>query len=206
MARNFKSEITKNNVSTFLRFFHECYKHGVEDASNVEDQEIREVYIDVMQTTPIFSKIGMEHDIKWNEWGIELLMYSRNLNKRDGNIIRNLIYSVKEYNKGYKCVFLRLCMAFYVKGVRDFNAYPLHQGMEYFLSTDKMFRWKRGFNEDIPLKLMDIFEDVHILTYELMRADMEARVKKIKGHTKSISALSYNTFLTIMNVSMIGDE
>lgn len=205
METDFVSAINERNARRLLRLFHECYKHGVEDASRVYDEEKRKVYVGAMETSHTYMKVGQDYEIKWKEWIVELLMYCRNMNRMDVNIVRDYLYDIKEY-KGYKAIPLRVSMDFYVRGVKAFNDYPAYQGMELFLAENKAYRWQKGFYQTIPLSYIDFFEDMHMMVYDRMHTDMEMISNKDKGYGMAFKHKDYDTFLMIMNVATAPDR
>lgn len=205
METDFASAINKKNARRLLLLFHECYKHGVEDASRVYDEEKRKAYVGAMETSHIYMKVGQDYEIKWKEWVVELLMYSRNLGRADVDVLRDYLYDIKAY-KGYEAIPLRISMDFYVRGVKAFNDYPVYQGMELFLADNRSFRWQKEFYKGMPLSYIELFEDMHMMAYDRMHTDIEMISNKDKGHGMAFKHKDYDTFLIAMNVSAAPDR
>ena len=183
-------------LSRFAFLFYECYKHGVEDASRVSDDNRCAEYVDRMCSTHVYRLVGQDYDMTWKEWRIRMVVYSSTLSARKEQARRYLM-GVDRYGF-YAAVALRAGMEFYVQGVRDFTNYPVYAGLELFLADKHMRRWAKGFEHSLYRKLNDILEEMTMLLYDRVRYDAKVVDEEREGRSFAMTTNTYNLFIEIM--------
>lgn len=192
----FSSEITESNARALLYLFYECYRHGVEDASNVNDENKCREYIEAMRRTHEYRLVGHDYEMTWKEWRIRLVMYaSRMKGKRE--MVRKVLLGIDRYGV-YYAVTLRAAMEFYVDGVKDFTEYPRYEGLESFFNDTHLRKWQKGFQYALYRNTYNLLEDMTALVYDRVRYDKKISEKKRTGYIIAMTDRTYNLFVELM--------
>lgn len=190
---SYASRINKTSANALLRLMYDCYRHGVEDASKVCDENACRDYVRRMRSSHVFRVVTQDYDITWKEWRMRLVVYSQNLTKcRD--LMRRFLLDIDAYGNYYS-VSLRACMDFYVKGVEDFCEYPVHTDLELFLADRHFSRWQKGFRYEVYRCLDNVLDDMQTLLYERLHIDEAVDVEKGDGCRLAMTGRTYNAFI-----------
>lgn len=190
---SYESRINRNNARLLLRLMYDCYRHGVEDASKVNDENACRGYVGRMRRSHVFRLVTQGFDISWKEWRMNLVVYSQNLSTgRD--MMRRYLLDIDGYG-AYYSVALRACMDFYVCGVEDFCEYPVHTDLELFFADRHYSKWKKGFRYDVYRDADDVLDDMQTIVYGRMHADEALAAERGEGYRLAMTNRTYNAFI-----------
>ena len=200
--RDYRSRINASTTRALLYLFYDCYRHGVEDASKVCDENYCKDYVEKMKSSHVFRLVNHDYEMSWKEWRMRMVVYSSNLTSRR-DLIRRFLLGIESYGRYYS-VCLRVAMDFYVKGVEDFSNYPVYTSLELFLADKHFSLWKKGFEYDVYRNIEKVLEDTQLLVYDRIRNDLNLIKKKSNGYKIESTECEYNWLVEAILFSVYG--
>lgn len=193
MSRSeFVSRVCKNNGRSLLYMFYECYRHGVVDAAELDDENQCREYVRFMRSAHIYKILGMDYELHWKEWRIRMMLYIERIPYRER--LRKFLIDIDSYGTYYS-VALRAGMDFYVLGADDFLKYPVSTMIEQFRYETHYRRWQKGFEMTVYRNAGKLNTDLQILLFDRARYDMEIVVNNAKGADLAMTQTTYLTFM-----------
>lgn len=155
--------INRRTARQTFRFFDACYRQGVLDAYNIDDEEKCKDFVNRMKSPKKFSLLYVDYDMTWQEWRAILFRWC--ITERLIIFADEVLNRIKTYS-GYLSVFLPIAMDFYCKGILDFVAYPNPTKIVKFKSTKRIY-WKTF----TKISAMEFVSDVQLFSFERIRID-----------------------------------
>jgi hypothetical protein len=164
-----KSPITRRSAPEIIRLLDFCYKRGVVDACEVEDDIAVEEWYRSMIGSGHYGLVCMEEEeCDWKRWRFFLLRWCRE--NRLSSLGYDYIDSIRKPS-GFWYLIIPMTMRFYLLGVKEWVDYPNPLGMALFKSKIKV-RWPK----DSTIKNMrndDYISLIQEFIYELRKSPME---------------------------------
>lgn len=173
-----KSPITRRSAPEIIRLLDFCYKRGVVDACEVEDDIAVEEWYRSMIGSGHYGLVCMEEEeCDWKRWRFFLLRWCRE--NRLSSLGYNYIDGIRKPT-GFLYLIIPMTMLFYLLGVKEWLDYPNPLGMAIFKSKVRM-RWPK----DSLIKNMkndDYISIIQEFIYKLRKNPM-VEMKKIQPST-----------------------
>lgn len=192
MPHDYRSKITTGTTTMLLQLFYLCYKQGVSDASDVNDNNLCKDFVNRMQDGHRFQIVGKDYFIDWVEWRSIVAMWASRISMRQ---IANRYFSEIRTYQHYDAVPLRICMDCYVMGVEDFTKFPERIGLEVFLFNDTFNRWRKAWEREPKRKIEHFNDEVVLLINERRRKDECLRSENHEDKRFTMKMGAYKTFL-----------
>lgn len=174
-----KSLITRRTAPEIIRLLDFCYKKGVIDACETEDDyAVQEWYDGVFQNGKYGLLTHIGEDFDWKKWRFFLLRWCRE--NRLSSLGYDYIDTIRQVN-GFSYVLLPMAMRFYLMGVGEWLQYPNEHALELFRRTARR-RWLNT----LPKHMMNMKTDDYIsliqeFVYEFRKHPMPEMSKLSKN-------------------------
>ena len=150
-----------------VRMFDTCFRHGVIDACNIDDDFAVREFVTKHQNAGTFGILGDDLDYDWQMFRFTLYRWARENHMR--RLAEEYIIFVRKTD--YLWPLLPYCMWFYLFGMREWLDYPSKQNMAFFLS-----RTKQHWSPKAPSKsfvMQDYVSYMHEAAYDYRRVPEE---------------------------------
>ena len=166
-----KSSITQSSAREIIRLLDFCYKQGVVDACEVDDNlAVKEWFDDTYKR----GKYGLvpfpDDECDWKRWRFFLLRWCRE--NRLSKIGFEYIDGIRK-PAGFEYLIIPMTMRFYLQGVKEWLEYPNEIGIVLFKS-----KWRQRWTNKVPdtmknMRTDDFISLIQEFIYELKQYPME---------------------------------
>lgn len=166
-----RSHITRKSAPEIIRLLDYCYKRGVVDASEVEDDLAVQDWYDETIDSGKYGLVGSpDEECDWKRWRFFLLRWCRE--NRLSSLGFDYIDGVRRA-RGFEFLIIPMAMRFYLFGVKEWLDYPNPSLIGMFKAKPK-FRW----SPSVPQQMKNMTKDDFIsliqeFIYELRNKPME---------------------------------
>lgn len=168
--------INTSSARGLMALFDACYKMGVEDAIEINDDIQCTEFCDKMYGAEKFGRITLDYEYDWREWKFRLCQMVCTLDKSRTQCLR-FFETLTTYNNYLACA-LPIAMDFYLMGIRDYAKHPFHEGWVKFENTPYTL-W--NYNGSRALKIQDFVRILTNFCYDRIRLDEVAIETKRKN-------------------------
>lgn len=131
--------ITNARCHQIIRLFDYCFKQGVLDASEVDDEFVTNDWLDARRENHDFGLLtDPDGKYDWQRWRFTLLRWCRLAGLR--KLGEEFIDGIRN-KRVFTYVIFPMSMRFYLLGVQEWLWYPNHANIEYFKHNGKI-HWK----------------------------------------------------------------
>lgn len=180
-----------------MLLFDQCYKMGIEDAIDINDDIACNDFVARMYAPMKFGRIVHSYEVDWREWKFMLTqLVHRNVRFRQMGI--KYFDGIVSYGNYLTCA-LPIAMDFYLQGIKDYVKFPRKGNFIRF--RDKCFmRW----GDKLRKATMDDFvRDVTQFCYERTHLESEAyeamMSKDKRERYKGVRGLSRAAFMSFQS-------
>lgn len=178
-----KCLLNRTTAPIILRFFDLCFKQGVIDAKEYQDDQGARDFLKRHKEAWDFGVLGEPDDYDWEMWRFTLYRWGRR--NRFVQFSEGYIYQIMK--KNYLWYFLPYCMRFYLMGIEEWLDYPNPNGMAIFKATSKI-HWKPMPNRLKKISLNDWISYMQEFVYEFRRSPMS------EGEDRVMNPQLFDTF------------
>lgn len=133
-----RSPITRKSAPEIIRLLDYCYKRGVVDASEVEDDIAVQDWYDTIHNSGRYGLVGFpDEEYDWRRWRFFLIRWCRE--NRMSNLGFSYIDTLRKVS-GFWYVIIPMTMRFYTLGVKEWLEYPNELDIELFKAHTRL-RW-----------------------------------------------------------------
>jgi hypothetical protein len=165
-----------------MALFDSCYKMGVKDAIEVNDDIQASEFCEKMYGAEKFGRIIFDYTYDWREWKYRLCQMVCDLGKYRPQCIR-FFETITAYNNYLACV-LPVAMDFYLMGIKDYYKHPFPEGWVRFEHTPYTL-W--NYNGSRALKMQDFVRILTGFCYDRIRLD-EVAIEAKRNRLEKIRA------------------
>ena len=168
--RTVKSHITRKTAPEIIRLLDFCYRRGVVDAAEVEDNMAVESWLSDIHKSGRYGLVGFpEEECDWKRWRFFLLRWCRE--NRLSSLGFDYIDGIRKAS-GYEYLIIPMSMRFYLQGVKEWIEYPNETALIFFKSKPKQ-RWTNKVPETMKnMKKDDFISLIQEFIYELRQYPM----------------------------------
>lgn len=170
-----------------LWLFDDCYKWGVQDAAEVENQALCEEYINKYRAPGVFGRVTYGYTVDWREWTLTLSHQSR-LRSYSGAMSK-YFNMMGRFGANYLSTMIVAAQEIYIQGLIDYNKKPNKTKISVFMDRPKVV-WGHTLQ---PWHPRIMIEDVQMMLYKRLHLEEEFGYKpqlKRKQYLNFISSLS----------------
>ena len=164
-----KSPINRKTAPEIIRLLDFCYKKGVVDAFELEDDGLVRDWYDEIKGSGRYSLVGFEDEkFDWKRWRFFLMRWCRD------NRLKSLGYDVVDNIRkvcGFVYVIIPMSMLFYMDGVRAWLDYPNEIGLALFKQSVRQ-KWEKGWPPTRTVKNDEYILQIQEHIYELRNHPM----------------------------------
>lgn len=159
----FKDPLNRSTAPMIIRLFDLCFRHGVFDASDLEDDFSVREFINKHKDNGTFGILGDDLEYDWQMFRFMIYRWARE------NHMKRLAeeYIIMVRKKDYLWAILPYCMWFYMLGMKEWLEYPSKRAIELFKT-----RTKRHWSPNAPNKIFmlnDYVSYMHEAAYDFRR-------------------------------------
>lgn len=183
-----KSPITRTSAPEIIRLLDYCYKRGVVDAYEVEDDlAVRDWYDDMLHSGR-YGLVGFpDEECDWRRWRFFLLRWCRE--NRLSSLGFNYIDGIRKVT-GFWYVIIPMTMRFYLLGVAEWLEYPNELGLALFKSKIRQ-RWSNKVPSQMKLmRNSDYLSLIQEFIYEFRQHPMKEMADR-KFPSRSLDNFEY---------------
>ncbi len=159
-----RSPLNRTTAPQLIRLFDYCFKQGVIDACNYEDDYfVREWYETKLKSGSYGVLHEPDDDFDWKRWKFTLYRWCRI--GRLGSITDSYVSRVHCFKNTFLFAILPITMRFYLEGIAEWLEYPNPTNTVYFMSNKKI-HWKPVPNHLKIMKTDDFISMVQQFVYE----------------------------------------
>lgn len=175
-----KSPITRKSAPEIIRLLDFCYKRGVIDASEVEDDLAVRDWVDSIHKSGRYGLVGFpDEECDWKRWRFFLLRWCRE--NRLSTLGFEYIDGIRKPT-GFQYIIIPMTMRFYLQGVIEWLEYPNELAMAVFKGRARI-RWTNRVPRNMKnMKTDDYISLIQEYIYELRQYPM-AEMKKLANST-----------------------
>ena len=135
-----RSPLNRTTAPQLIRLFDFCFKQGVIDACNYEDDYYVKEWVESKLESGSYGVIHEpDDDFDWKRWKFTLYRWCRIA--RLGSITDTYVNNVPCYKGTFLFAILPITMRFYLEGMREWLEYPNPTNTVIFINTKKI-HWK----------------------------------------------------------------
>lgn len=177
--------IDRKIAQQVLRLFDHCFKQGVLDACDFEDNMAARQWVEDRLSDGSFgllSEVNTKFD--WKRWRFVIERWCR-----DGNIgtLGTVYLDRVRYRSSYVYAIIPLSMRFYILGVEEWLEYPNNLRIEPFLSEPRI-HWKPVDRHLRKITEQDMLSLIQQFIYE----------RQDKGYPNDMTSSRYDSFALAM--------
>lgn len=165
--------INRQTARMILKLFDCCFKRGVIDASEVDNEHWCHEFIEARHTQRDFSLLDVTDIYDWKEWRMILARwcrYSRNMKLCPE-------YLDRVYKENYYWSIFPIAMDFYILGIQEWLEYPNPYKLELFKFTPSV-HWKPMPRKNLEkLTIDDKVSYIQQFAFDRERLDPEGNGK-----------------------------
>lgn len=168
-----------------------CYRSGVEDAHNVDDEGLAREFLDKVSQPGVYGFLN-ENSItmSWKEWTLRLMAKAR-LTSWNGAMTRYFSLIGNRPNQNYLGAFIPVSQVFYAKGVRDYADNPYSCDFEVFKEKNRVFWTKKGLQNVNSHRYID---EIQLCCFDLQRRDNAVWERKSVSEANRLGVLKPQQF------------
>lgn len=129
--------INRQTAKMLLKLFETCFKQGVIDACEQDDDYWCREFIEARRTQGDFSLLDVRDSYDWKEWRMIIGRWCRYTH----NLKLCVLYLDKVYTKNFYWSVFPIAMDFYMLGIEEYLEYPNPINLELF-KTKSGQHWK----------------------------------------------------------------
>lgn len=129
--------INRQTAKMLLKLFETCFKQGVIDACEQDDDYWCREFIEARRTQGDFSLLDVRDSYDWKEWRMIIGRWCRYTH----NLKLCTLYLDKVYTKNFYWSVFPIAMDFYMLGIEEYLEYPNPINLELF-KTKSGQHWK----------------------------------------------------------------
>lgn len=165
------SPITHKSALDVVRLLDFCYKKGVIDACNVEDDLAVQDWLDATHKKGRYGLVDFpDEECDWKRWRFFLLRWCRE--NKLSKLGFDYIDGIRKVS-GFEYVIIPMTMRFYLQGVKEWLEYPNGMGIALFKSRYRQ-RWTNKIPKNMKnMKTDDFISLIQEFIYEFRQFPME---------------------------------
>ena len=165
-----KSPITRKSAPEIIRLLDICYKRGVIDACEMEDDYAVKDWYDCMKDGGRYGLVGFQDEkCDWRRWRFFLIRWCRD--NRLTSLGYGCVDSIRTAS-GFVYVLIPMSMKFYMMGARDWLKYPNDIGMALFKATPRQ-KWEKDWPPSRMMRNDDYILQIQEFIYELRNRPLD---------------------------------
>lgn len=177
-----RSPLNRTTAPQLIRLFDYCFKQGVIDACNYEDDyHVKEWYEEKLKSGSYGVLNEPDDDFDWRRWEFTLYRWCRE--GRMGSITDTYVSRIHCFRNSFLFAIAPITMRFYLEGIAEWLEYPNPTNTVYFMNTKKI-HWKPMKSYLKTIKTDDFISMVQQFVYE----------RKDKQFEKDLSWRHYDSF------------
>lgn len=167
---SYRNPLNRALAPMIIRLFDTCFRHGVIDACNADDDFVVREFVSKHQYAGSFGIIGDELEYDWQMFRFTLYRWARE------NHLRRLAeeYIIFVRRTDYLWPLLPYCMWFYILGAKEWLEYPSKQNMGLFLTRNKR-HWSPNSSSKVFV-MQDYVSYMHEAAYDYRRVPEDKRL------------------------------
>lgn len=178
-----KDPLNRTSAPIILRFFDLCFKQGVIDAKEFNDDASAKEFLDSHKESWDFGLLGVDDFDGWQEWRFVLYRWGRQ--HRMTKFSENYIYRITK--KNYLWYFLPFCMRFYLMGIEEWLKYPNPVRIELFKKESKV-HWMPVQSNLRKMTTNDFISYMQEFVYDFRRSPLS------KGEDRIMVDTTFDSF------------
>lgn len=155
-------------VRNVIRILDWCYRMGVRDARNAQDEGLCYEFLDKTSKAGVYGFLTDDFTIDWIEWSSRLRLQAMRISLN--NPMNEYFRLMGNFNVTYLCCLLPLTQHFYGLGVADFCNAPNGCEMAIFEDKTRVFWTEKGCR---AIKLMEYKNLLQAILPALKRRDKQ---------------------------------
>lgn len=172
-----------------LQLLDDCYKWGVTDAAEVQNQSLCEGYINKYREPGVFGRVTYEYTVDWREWTLTLSHQSR-IRSYSGAMSRYFNLMGK-FGANYLSALIVAAQEIYIQGLIDYNNRPSRARVPAFMDRPKV-RWDSTLQ---PWHTRVMLEDVQMMLYKRLH------LEEGFGYKPKLKRKQYLNFISSLSIS-----
>lgn len=184
-----ENAITWFSCRAILQLLDDCYKWGVSDAAEVQNQSLCEEYINKYREPGVFGRVIYPYTVDWREWTLSLSHQARS--RSYTGAMAKYFMLMGKFGANYLSALVVAAQEIYIQGLKDYNAKPDRTLVPIFMDKQKV-RWGHSLKPWHPRLLM---EDVQMMLYTRLHYEEEM------GYKPKLKRKQYLNFISSMAIS-----
>ncbi len=181
-----RSPLNRTTAPQAIRLFDYCFKQGVLDACNLEDDYAAREFLDSRLEDGGYGLLSEPSDgFDWRRWQHTLYRFCRF--GRLGSIAESYIDKVHRYKNTSLFAILPIAMRFYLMGVQEWLDYPNATNTALFKQNKKV-HWKPMPRHLRDIRTADFISTIQEFVYE----------RQAKAFENDLSPGKYDSFANAM--------
>lgn len=172
-----------------LQLLDDCYKWGVYDAAEAQNQSLCEEYINKYREPGVFGRIKDEYTVDWREWTLTLNHQAR---------VRSYCGAMTKYfdmmgrfGTNYLSALIVAAQEIYIRGLTDYNRKPNRGKVPAFMDKPKVL-WDETLR---PWHVRVMIEDVQMMLYKRLH------LEEALGYKPKLKRKQYLNFISSLSIS-----
>lgn len=158
------SPINRTSAPNIIRLLDYCFKKGVQEASEFEDDYTAKEWLEEKLSTGGYGLLSEDSvDFDWKRWRFTLYRWCRD--RRLNSLAENYIDKIRTYQATFAFAILPITMRFYLMGVQEWLEYPNGLNMALFKQNQKI-HWKPMPKHLVKLTTNDYISLIQEFVYE----------------------------------------